>query len=194
MAVFEGNFTHTEHLKFAIVSGRFNDLIMSKLLQGCKDALQRHGVNVSETDSQVDYVLVPGSFELPMVARQIAATGKYDAVICLGAVIRGQTPHFDYVAGEAAKGIAAAAFQTGVPIIFGVITADTMQQALEVVERLLAKENVESSNLFTRFESKLGSQVNRTNYQPIHDLVYLLKLLQIKFALSLDIDRRSNAT
>ncbi|AFY69178.1 6,7-dimethyl-8-ribityllumazine synthase [Thalassoporum mexicanum PCC 7367] len=131
MAVFEGNFTHTEHLKFAIVSGRFNDLIMSKLMQGCKDALQRHGINVSEIDGQVDYVLVPGSFETPMIARQLAATGNYDAVICLGAVIRGQTPHFDYVAGEAAKGIAAAAFQTGVPIIFGIITADTMQQALE---------------------------------------------------------------
>lgn len=132
MTVFEGNFTHTQTLKFAIVAGRFNDLIMTRLLQGCQDALQRHGINVSgDPDGQVDYAWVPGSFEIPMIARQLATTGRYDAVICLGAVIRGDTPHFDYVAAEVSKGIASASFQTGVPIIFGIITADTMQQALE---------------------------------------------------------------
>ncbi|MEE3716847.1 6,7-dimethyl-8-ribityllumazine synthase [Tumidithrix elongata RA019] len=131
MTVFEGNFVHTKDLKFAIVVGRFNDLIVSRLLGGCKDALQRHGVDVSEEGSQVDYAWVPGCFEIPMVAQQLATTRRYDAIICLGAVIRGDTPHFDYVAGEVSKGIAASSFQTGVPIIFGVVTTDTMQQALE---------------------------------------------------------------
>lgn len=131
MAVFEGRFTQTELLRFAIAIGRFNDLITSKLLEGCQDALKRHGVNVSPDGTQVDYIWVPGCFEIPLVARQLALSHRYDAVICLGAVIRGQTPHFDYVAAEVAKGIAAAGFQTGVPVIFGIITADTMQQALE---------------------------------------------------------------
>lgn len=132
MAVFEGNFTYNPaSLRFAIVIGRFNDLITGKLLSGCQDCLKRHGVDVAPTNTQVDYVWVPGSFEVPLVARQLALSGRYDAVICLGAVIRGDTPHFDYVAAEAAKNIAAAGFQTGVPVIFGILTADTMQQALE---------------------------------------------------------------
>jgi 6,7-dimethyl-8-ribityllumazine synthase len=132
MAVFEGNFTQTSSsLHFAIVIGRFNDLVTDKLLSGCQDCLKRHGVDVDPEGSQVDYIWVPGSFEIAMVARQIALSGKYDAIICLGAVIRGQTPHFDYVAAEAAKGVAAASFQTGIPVIFGVLTVDTMQQALE---------------------------------------------------------------
>ncbi|MBO0347920.1 6,7-dimethyl-8-ribityllumazine synthase [Phormidium pseudopriestleyi FRX01] len=131
MAVFEGTFTQTEGLRFAIVISRFNDLIVGKLLQGCEDALKRHGVDVDPQGTQVDYVWIPGSFEVPIVARQLAMSGRYDAVICLGAVIRGQTPHFDYVASEVSKGIAAAGYQTGVPVIFGIITADTMQQALE---------------------------------------------------------------
>jgi len=132
MTIFEGSFTQTEKFKFAIVVGRFNDLIMTRLLQGCQDALQRHGIDTSDDrNSQVDYAYVPGSFEVSMVARELAVTGRYDAVICLGAIIRGDTPHFDYVAAEVSKGIAAASFQTGVPIIFGIITADTMQQALE---------------------------------------------------------------
>ncbi len=130
MAVFEGNFVRTENLKFAIVVGRFNDLIVTKLLQGCQDALQRHGIDVSD-DGQVDYAWVPGGFEIPLVARELAMTRRYNAIICLGAVIRGDTPHFDYVAAEVSKGIAAASLQTGVPIVFGVITVDTMQQALE---------------------------------------------------------------
>jgi 6,7-dimethyl-8-ribityllumazine synthase len=131
MAVFEGNFTQTESLKFAIVIGRFNDLITGKLLASCQDAMQRHGIDVSEQGSQVDYIWVPGCFEVALVARQLAMSDRYDAVICLGAVIRGHTPHFDYVAAEVSKGIAAAGFQTGVPVIYGILTADTMQQALE---------------------------------------------------------------
>jgi 6,7-dimethyl-8-ribityllumazine synthase len=131
MAVFEGTFTHANTFRFAFVIGRFNDLVTTKLLAGCQDCLQRHGVDVDPNGSQVDYAWVPGCFEIPMVAHQLALTRRYDAVICLGAVIRGQTPHFDYVAGEASKGIAATALQTGVPIVFGIVTVDTMQQALE---------------------------------------------------------------
>ncbi|BAU67397.1 6,7-dimethyl-8-ribityllumazine synthase [Stanieria sp. NIES-3757] len=132
MAVFEGTFTQDASAwRFAIVIGRFNDLITDKLLSGCQDCLKRHGVDVNPHGSQVDYVWVPGSFEIPMMARQLAISGRYDAIICLGAVIRGQTPHFDYVSAEAAKGVAAASFQTGVPVVFGVLTVDTMQQALE---------------------------------------------------------------
>ena len=132
MTVFEGNFTEDiSSWHFAIVIGRFNDLVTDKLLSGCQDCLKRHGVDVNPDGTQVDYIWVPGSFEVPMVARQVALSHRYDAVICLGAIIRGQTPHFDYVAAEAAKGIAAAAFQTGVPVVFGILTTDTLQQALE---------------------------------------------------------------
>ncbi|MEM8639484.1 MAG: 6,7-dimethyl-8-ribityllumazine synthase [Cyanobacteria bacterium P01_G01_bin.54] len=132
MAVFEGNFHgDVSQVRLAIVIGRFNDLVTGKLLAGCQDCLQRHGINTDPQGTQVDYFWVPGSFELAMVARQAALSGQYQAIICLGAVIRGATPHFDYVAAEAAKGIAAVGFQTGVPVVFGVLTTDTMQQALE---------------------------------------------------------------
>ncbi|QQE63793.1 6,7-dimethyl-8-ribityllumazine synthase [Leptolyngbya sp. BL0902] len=131
MAVFEGTFAAADSFRFAIVIGRFNDLVTGKLLAGCQDCLKRHGVDPSPEGSQVDYAWVPGSFEIPLVARQLALSGRYDAIICLGAVIRGQTPHFDYVSAEVSKGIAAAGFQTGVPIVFGVLTTDTLQQALE---------------------------------------------------------------
>ena len=131
MAVFEGTFTQTEPLRFAIVIGRFNDLVTGKLLEGCQDCLKRHGIDPDPYGTQVDYAWVPGCFEIPLLARQLALTHRYDAIICMGAVIKGQTPHFDYVASEVSKGIAAAAFQTGVPVVFGVLTTDTMQQALE---------------------------------------------------------------
>jgi 6,7-dimethyl-8-ribityllumazine synthase len=131
MAILEGSFTQTESLRFAIVIGRFNDLITEKLLAGCQDCLKRHGIDPDPQGTQVDYAWVPGSFEIPLLARQLAITQRYDAIICLGAVIKGQTPHFDYVSAEVSKGIAAAAFQTGIPVIFGVLTTDTMQQALE---------------------------------------------------------------
>ena len=132
MAVFEGTFAgDVSNLKLAIVIGRFNDLVTEKLISGCQDCLKRHGINIEPNNGQVDYVWVPGSYEIAMVSKQLAMTGRYNAIICLGAVIRGQTPHFDYVSSEAAKGVAAASFQTGVPVIFGVLTVDTMQQALE---------------------------------------------------------------
>jgi 6,7-dimethyl-8-ribityllumazine synthase len=132
MAVFEGTFAgDVSGLRMAIVIGRFNDLVTDKLISGCQDCLKRHGINIEPNNGQVDYVWVPGSYEIAMVARQLALTNRYNAIICLGAVIRGQTPHFDYVSSEAAKGVAAASFQTGVPVIFGVLTVDTMQQALE---------------------------------------------------------------
>lgn len=132
MAVFEGNFTEDiASLRFALVIGRFNDLITNKLLTACQDCLKRHGIDINPEGEQVDYAWVPGSFEIPLVTRKLAETHRYDAIICLGAVIRGDTPHFDYVANEVAKGVANTAIQTGVPIIFGVLTTDTMQQALE---------------------------------------------------------------
>ena len=131
MTVYEGTLIGSPDLRFALVIGRFNDLISGKLLEGCQDGLKRHGIDIDPQGSQVDYVWVPGSFEIAMVARQLAQTHRYDAVICLGAVIRGQTPHFDYVAAEVSKGIAAASAQTGIPVIFGVLTTDTLQQALE---------------------------------------------------------------
>ncbi|MBW4513771.1 MAG: 6,7-dimethyl-8-ribityllumazine synthase [Timaviella obliquedivisa GSE-PSE-MK23-08B] len=131
MAVFEGTFTHTESLRFAIVIGRFNDLVTGKLLEGCQDCLKRHGIDPDPHGTQVDYAWVPGCFEIPLMARQLALSHRYDAVICLGAVIRGSTPHFEYVSAEVSKGIAAAGFQTGIPVVFGVLTTDTMQQALE---------------------------------------------------------------
>jgi len=124
--VYEGHLVG-EGLKFGIVAGRFNEFITNKLYTGALDALQRHGV--SEQD--IEMAWVPGAFEIPMVARRMVDTGRFDAVICLGAVIRGATPHFDYVAAEVSKGIAKVGLDTGVPVIFGVITADTIEQAIE---------------------------------------------------------------
>jgi 6,7-dimethyl-8-ribityllumazine synthase len=109
------------------VVARFNDFITSKLYGGALDGLVRHGVD----EADVDVAWVPGSFEIPVAARRLAATGRYDAVICLGAIIRGATPHFDYVAAEASKGVAAVGLQTGVPTIFGILTTDTIEQAIE---------------------------------------------------------------
>jgi len=124
--VIEGKLDATG-LKFGIVVSRFNEFITGKLLAGALDAIVRHG----GLDEDVDVVWMPGSFELPLAAKRMAASGKYDAVICVGAVIRGGTSHFDFVAGEAAKGIAQAAMQTGIPVIFGVITTETIEQAIE---------------------------------------------------------------
>ena len=113
--------------KFAIVISRFNEFISNKLLSGAIDCIERH----EGAFEDVDVYWVPGSFEIPLTAKKLAVKGDYDAVICLGAVIRGATPHFDFVAAEAAKGIASASMDTGVPVIFGVITADTIEQAIE---------------------------------------------------------------
>jgi 6,7-dimethyl-8-ribityllumazine synthase len=113
--------------KFGIVISRFNEFISSKLLEGTLDCLQRHEV----ADENIDIAWVPGSFEIPLTALKMAQSNKYDAVICLGAVIRGATPHFEYIAAEVTKGIAQVNLQTGIPIIYGVITADNLEQAIE---------------------------------------------------------------
>src|SRR5262245_66406589 len=125
MTVFEGNLTPPSG-RFAIVAARFNQLIVDSLVAGARDAFRRHGV----ADDAVDLAWVPGSFEIPLVARKLAATKKYAAVICLGAVIKGDTDHYDHVASGAASGIAQASLSTGVPVIFGVLTCDTLEQAL----------------------------------------------------------------
>ncbi|MBY6038018.1 6,7-dimethyl-8-ribityllumazine synthase [Fictibacillus nanhaiensis] len=124
--LFEGHLVGTG-LKIGIVAGRFNDFISDKLVSGAEDAFKRHGV--SEDD--VDIAWVPGAFEIPLIAKKMADSGNYDAVITLGAVIRGSTPHFDYVCNEAAKGVAAASMTSGVPVIFGVLTVDSIEQAIE---------------------------------------------------------------
>ena len=131
MATFEGRFTDAQGLRIGVVVARFNDLVTSKLLSGCLDCLSRHGIDASANSAQLDVAWVPGSFELPLVAQTMARSGRYDVLITLGAVIRGDTPHFDVVVAEASKGVAAVSRDTGVPVIFGVLTTDTMQQALE---------------------------------------------------------------
>ncbi|OBR62779.1 6,7-dimethyl-8-ribityllumazine synthase [Paenibacillus oryzae] len=114
-------------LKYGVVVGRFNEFISGKLLSGALDAFKRHGAE----DDDVEVAWVPGAFEIPLIAQKMAESGKYDAVITLGAVIRGSTPHFDYVCNEAAKGVAAIALKTGIPTIFGVLTVDSIEQAIE---------------------------------------------------------------
>ena len=114
-----------------MVVARFNDLITGKLLSGCLDCLSRHGIDTEPSSAQLDVAWVPGSFEIPLVAQRLAASGRYQVVITLGAVIRGDTPHFDVVVSEVSKGVAAVARETGVPVIFGVLTTDNLQQALE---------------------------------------------------------------
>lgn len=114
-------------LKFGVVISRFNEFITKKLLEGAQDALLRHGVS----DGDIDIAWVPGSFEIPLVAKKLAQAKKYDAVICLGAVIRGATPHFEYIAAEVTKGIAKVGLETGLPISYGIITADSLEQAIE---------------------------------------------------------------
>ena len=125
-ATYEGKLTGKD-LKFALVVGRFNEFISTHLLDGALDNLRRH----ETAEADIETVWVPGAFEMPLVAQRLAASGRYDAVICLGAVIRGGTPHFDYVAAEAAKGIAKASLDSGVPVVFGVLTTDSVEQAVE---------------------------------------------------------------
>lgn len=125
--VLEGSFLGAADMRFGIVVGRFNEFIGSKLLEGALDGLRRHGAD----DGKVDVAWVPGSFEIPLIAQKMAASGRYDALICLGAVIRGATPHFDYVAAEVSKGVASVSLATGVPVLFGVLTTDTLEQAVE---------------------------------------------------------------
>lgn len=126
MAKITGNLVATG-LKFGIVTARFNDFINDKLLSGAIDTLVRHGAD----ENDIDTAWVPGAFEIPLVAKKMATSGKYDAVICLGTVICGSTTHYDYVCNEAAKGIGAVALETGVPVIFGVLTTENIEQAIE---------------------------------------------------------------
>ena len=126
MNVLEGNLI-ANGLKIGIIVGRFNEFIGSKLLGGCVDGLVRHGVN----NDDIDVAWVPGAFEIPVIAKKMAESKKYDAIICLGAVIKGATSHYDYVCAEVSKGIATVSLNTGVPVMFGVLTTDTIQQAIE---------------------------------------------------------------
>jgi len=153
--VFEGHLIG-EGLRFGIVVARFNEFITHKLLSGAQDALIRHGV--AENDIEVAWV--PGAFEIPLVARRMLARNRYDAVLCLGTVIRGGTPHFEYVASEVAKGVAKVGLETGTPVIFGVITADTIEQAIERAGTKAgnkgwqaAVSGIEMANLVRRLES-----------------------------------------
>ena len=127
MNIFEGKIVAEENIRIGIVIARFNSFITQHLLEGAEDGLLRHGVAADN----IDVAYVPGAFEIPLAANKMADSGKYDAVICLGAVIRGQTPHFDYVCAEASKGIAQTSLQAGIPVMFGVLTTDTIQQAVE---------------------------------------------------------------
>lgn len=126
MKKFEGNLS-AENLKIAIIGARFNEFITTKLVEGAEDCFLRHG----GTGDNLSLYFVPGSYEIPLMAQKLAETKKYDAVICLGAVIRGATPHFDYVSAEVSKGIANVSLNTGIPVIFGVLTTDTIEQAIE---------------------------------------------------------------
>lgn len=123
---YEGNI-QAQDLKFAIVASRFNEFICARLMEGALDALVRHGAR----DEDIHIIRVPGAFEIPSVARWAAMSGRFDAVICLGAVIRGATPHFDYIAAEVSKGVALVAMESRVPVVFGVLTTDTLEQAIE---------------------------------------------------------------
>ncbi|AFS79593.1 6,7-dimethyl-8-ribityllumazine synthase RibH [Gottschalkia acidurici 9a] len=126
MKIYEGNLV-SEGLRFGIVIGRFNEFIGSKLLSGALDGFKRHGVH----EDDIDIAWVPGAFEIPLIAKKMAKSKKYDGVICLGAVIRGSTPHFDYVSSEVSKGIASVSLDTEIPVVFGVLTTDTIEQAIE---------------------------------------------------------------
>ncbi|MBI3270854.1 MAG: 6,7-dimethyl-8-ribityllumazine synthase [Planctomycetes bacterium] len=153
---FQGNLIGTKR-RFALVVARFNDFITGRLLEGARDGLRRRGVD----DDDVDVIWVPGSFELPVTALRVARTGRYDALICLGAIIRGDTPHFDLVAAEASKGIAMVSVETGVPTIFGVVTADTLEQAIERAGTkqgnkgaAAAESAIEMADLFSKLPGK----------------------------------------
>jgi 6,7-dimethyl-8-ribityllumazine synthase len=124
--IIQGDLT-AKGLKFGIVAARFNDFITSRLLEGAIDALQRHGA----ADNDIVVLKVPGSYEIPLAAKMLAKSKKYNAIICLGAVVRGATPHFEYVSAEVSKGVASVSMETGLPVIFGVLTTDTIEQAIE---------------------------------------------------------------
>ncbi len=127
MKIYEGKVVNESKIKIGIVASRFNEFIVSKLISGAEDGLRRHDI----ADDDIELAWVPGAFEIPLVASKMAKSGKYDAVICLGAVIRGATSHYDYVCNEVSKGIAAESLKSGVPIMFGILTTDNIEQAIE---------------------------------------------------------------
>ncbi|CAK7025878.1 6,7-dimethyl-8-ribityllumazine synthase [Tissierella sp.] len=153
MRIIEGNLV-AQGIKVGIVVGRFNEFIVSKLLGGALDGLKRHGVE----DEYIEVAWVPGAFEIPLVAKKMANSNKYDAVICLGAVIRGSTPHFDYVCAEVSKGIASVTLSSEIPVIFGVLTTDSIEQAIERAGTKAGNKGydaavsaIEMANLLKRF-------------------------------------------
>lgn len=150
--IFEGHLLG-QGLKFGIVVGRFNDFITNKLLSGALDALKRHGV----ADENVEIAYVPGAFEIPLVAKKMADTQRYDGVICLGAVIRGATPHFDYVSAEVSKGIAKVSLDSNLPVIFGVLTVDTIEQAIERAGSKAGNKGWEAANTAIEMANLLKS-------------------------------------
>jgi 6,7-dimethyl-8-ribityllumazine synthase len=153
--IYEGHLV-SQNLKYGIVVGRFNEFITSKLLSGALDGLKRHGVQ----DEEIEIAWVPGAFEIPLIAQKMAESRKYDAVITLGTVIRGSTPHFDYVCSEVAKGVSAISLKTGVPTIFGVLTTDSIEQAVERAGTKAGNKGweaaasaIEMANLSKQFQS-----------------------------------------
>lgn len=149
--VFEGLLS-AEGKKFGIVVGRFNEFITGKLLSGSQDCLQRHGAN----EADIDIAWVPGAFEIPLLAQKMAASKKYDAVICLGAVIRGSTTHYDYVCSEVAKGVSKVSLDLGLPTIFGVVTTDTIEQAIERAGTKAGNKGWEASMSAIEMASMMG--------------------------------------
>jgi 6,7-dimethyl-8-ribityllumazine synthase len=155
MNIFEGKLLG-QGLRFGLVVSRFNDFICDRLLGGALDALKRSGAD----EANIDVFKVPGAFEIPLIAKKVAATDRYDAVICLGAVIRGATPHFDYVANEVSKGVALIGLETGIPVTFGVLTTDTLEQAIERAGSKAGNKGfeaamaaIEMANLITQISS-----------------------------------------
>ena len=156
----EGDLSATGR-RFGIVASRFNDFIVRPLLDGALDAIKRHGGDLSS----VDIVWVPGSYEIPLAAKNLALSGRYDAVICLGAVIRGATPHFDYVAGGVASGISSVALETNLPVVFGVITTDTIEQSIERAGTKAGNKGFEAA--VTALEmSSLMEQIDKRDHSP----------------------------
>lgn len=141
MKIYSGNMI-SEGKKYGIIVARFNEFLTSKLMDGAIDTLKRHGVK----DEEIEISWVPGAFELPLIAKKMSETKKYDGIICLGAVIRGQTPHFEFVSNEAAKGIAQVSLEAGIPISFGVLTTDTLEQAIERAGTKAGNKGVEAAN------------------------------------------------
>ena len=160
MAIIEGTFEKSSSLRVAIVIARFNDLITSKLLSGCLDCLSRHGIDVSESSKQLDIAWVPGSFELPIISQQLARTGKYEVLITLGAVIRGDTPHFEYVAQGCINGMVQVSLQTGIPITNGVLTVDSIEQALQRSNFDKGNKGAEAAITALEMAHLLNEQVN----------------------------------